>query len=207
MSRKRELIASAEELSTSTDWSGTPRKLRDLMAEWKIAPRGSKTDEDKLWKRFKGAQDTFFANKSAAEAAEEEALRVNIPAKEAIVLQAEALLPISDPKAARTSLRQIQDRWDATGDVPRAERDKFETRLRRIDEAIRKAEADSWQRSNPEKKARAESTANAFTEALERMEGQHAAAVASGNTRKADELAASIASTKALLEAARGANR
>jgi hypothetical protein len=177
------------------------------MAEWKIAPRGSKTDEDKLWKRFKAAQDAFFANKTAAEAAEEEALRVNIPAKEALVAQAESLMPVSDPKAARTSLRQIQDRWDASGDVPKADRDKFETRMRRVDEAIRKAEADSWQRTNPEKKARAESTANAFTEALERMETQHSAAVASGNTRKAEELAASIASTKALLEAARGASR
>ncbi len=207
MTRKRELISSAEALSTSTDWSGTPRKLRDLMAEWKIAPRGSKTDEDKLWKRFKAAQDAFFANKTAAEAAEEEALRVNIPAKEALVAQAESLMPVSDPKAARTSLRQIQDRWDASGDVPKGDRDKFETRMRRVDEAIRKAEADSWQRTNPEKKARAESTANAFTEALERMETQHSAAVASGNTRKAEELAASIASTKALLEAARGASR
>ena len=207
MSRKRELIASAEALSTSTDWSGTPRKLRDLMAEWKVAPRGSKTDEDKLWKRFKAAQDAFFTSKAAAEAAEEEALKINVPAKEALVAQAEGLVPAADVKAARTSLRQIQERWDAAGEVPRADRDALETRLRRVDEAIRKAEADSWQRSNPEKKARAESTANAFTEALERMETQHAAAVASGNTRKADELAGSIASTKALLEAARGASR
>jgi hypothetical protein len=76
-----------------------------------------------------------------------------------------------------------------------------------VEDAIRKSEADSWQRTNPEKKARAESTANAFTEALERMEAQHAAAVSSGNTRKAEELAASIASTKALIEAARGASR
>ena len=206
-SRKRELIAAAEALATSTDWSGTPRKLRDLMAEWKVAPRGSKTDEDKLWKRFKAAQDAFFTNKTAAEHAEEEALLVNVPVKEALVAEAEGLLPITDAKVARSSLRRIQDKWDAAGDLPRAMRDALETRLRRVDEAIRKTEAESWQRTNPEKKARAESTANAFTEALERMETQHAAAVATGNTRKAEELAGSIASTKALLEAARGASR
>ena len=206
-SRKRELIAAAEALATSTDWSGTPRKLRDLMAEWKVAPRGSKADEDKLWKRFKAAQDSFFANKTAAEHAEEEALLVNVPVKEALVAEAEGLLPITDAKVARSSLRRIQDKWDAAGDLPRATRDALETRLRRVEEAIRKTEAESWQRTNPEKKARAESTANAFTEALERMESQHAAAVATGNTRKAEELAGSIASTKALLEAARGASR
>ena len=206
-SRKRELIAAAEALATSTDWSGTPRKLRDLMAEWKVAPRGSKADEDKLWKRFKAAQDSFFANKTAAEHAEEEALLVNVPVKEALVAEAEGLLPITDAKVARSSLRRIQDKWDAAGDLPRATREALETRLRRVEEAIRKTEAESWQRTNPEKKARAESTANAFTEALERMESQHAAAVATGNTRKAEELAGSIASTKALLEAARGASR
>ena len=206
-SRKRELIAAAEALATSTDWSGAPRKLRDLMAEWKVAPRGSKADEDKLWKRFKAAQDSFFANKTAAEHAEEEALLVNVPVKEALVAEAEGLLPITDAKVARSSLRRVQDKWDAAGDLPRATRDALETRLRRVEEAIRKTEAESWQRTNPEKKARAESTANAFTEALERMESQHAAAVATGNTRKAEELAGSIASTKALLEAARGASR
>ena len=206
-SRKRELIASAEALAASTDWSGTPRKLRDLMAEWKVAPRGSKADEDKLWKRFKAAQDAFFTNKTAAEHAEEEALLVNVPAKEALVTEAEGLLPITDAKVARSALRRIQDKWDATGDLPRATRDALETRLRRVEEAIRKTESESWQRTNPEKKARAESTANAFTEALDRMESQHSAALASGNMRKAEELAGSIASTKALIEAARGASR
>lgn len=206
-SRKRELISAAEALSTSTDWTGTPRKLRDLMADWKAAPRGSKADEDKLWKRFKAAQDAFFASKVAAESAAEEALKVNVPTKEALVLEAEALMPVADAKAARTTLRRLQDRWDATGDIPKSDRDSLEGRLRRVEEAIRKSEADAWQRSNPEKKARVESTANAFTEALERMEAQHASAVASGNTRKAEELAASISSTRALIEAARGANR
>ena len=54
--RKRELIASAEALAASTDWVATSRKLRDLMAEWKAAPRASRAEEDKLWKRFKAAQ-------------------------------------------------------------------------------------------------------------------------------------------------------
>ncbi len=204
---KRDLIAQAEALASSTDWAATARRLRDLMADWKAAPRGSKSDEDRLWKRFKAAQDAFYAARTAAEEAEQEALRVNVPAKEALVAQAEALVPASDPKAARASLRTLQERWDVTGDVPRADRERLETRLRRVDEALRKAENDAWQRSNPEKRARAESTANAFTEALDRMEEQHRAAVASGNTRKAEELAASIASTRALLEAARGATR
>mgnify|MGYP003347364490 CR=1 FL=1 len=50
-----------------------------------------------------------------------------------LVAEAEALVPASDPKAARASLRTLQERWDATGDVPRADRERLETRLRRVD--------------------------------------------------------------------------
>ena len=203
--RKRELIAAAETLSASQDWAKTSKELRDLMADWKAAPRASRAEEDKLWKRFKAAQDAFYAARTASEDAEQEQLRQNVPAKEALVVEAEALLPVSDLKAAKAGLRAVQDRWDRAGDLPRAERDRLEGRLKRVEEALRKAESESWQRSNPEAKARAESTANAFTDALERMEQQRDAAAASGNTAKVADLESSIANTKALLAAARNA--
>ena len=98
LGRKRDLIAKAEALSTSTDWARTSKQLRDLMAEWKTAPRASRTDEDKLWKRFKAAQDAFYAARTAAEEAEQETLRTNVPAKEALVVEAEGLLPVARPQ-------------------------------------------------------------------------------------------------------------
>ncbi len=207
VSRKRELISSAEALSTSTDWPATSRKLRDLMAEWKVAPRASKVEEDRLWKRFKAAQDAFYAARVASEEAEQEVLRANLPAKEALVAEAEALLPVTDVKTVKNKIRGIQDRFDKAGDLPRADRDRLDVRLKRVEEAVRKAEADSWQRTNPTTRARVESTANAFTDAVARLEEQRAAAIASGNADKAAELEASIASTNALLDAARGAAR
>ena len=100
ISRKRELITTAEALSTSTDWQKTSKQLRDLMVDWKAAPRASRADEDKLWKRFKAAQDAFYAARAASEDAEQESLRPNIAAKEALATEAEALLPITDLKAA-----------------------------------------------------------------------------------------------------------
>ena len=69
---------------------------------------------------------------------------------------------------------------------------------------MRTSEREHWQATNPEVKARAESTANAFTEALARMEEQLAQARANGNAAKISELEGSIASTKALLQAAEG---
>ncbi len=205
VARKRELIASAEALATSTDWPRTAKALRDLLTEWKDAPRGSRSDEDRLWKRFKAAQDAFYAARTATEDAEQEGLRSHVPVKEALAAEAEALLPITDLKAAKSALRSIQDRWDRAGDLPRAERDRIENRLKRVEEAVRKAESESWQRSNPESRARAESTANAFTDALNRLEEQRDAAAASGNASKVADLEASIANTRALIDAARNA--
>ena len=202
LGRKRDLIAQAETLSTSTDWAGTARKLRDLLGEWKEAPRGSRADEDKLWKRFKAAQDAFYAAKTGAESAAEEVLKVNVPAKEALVDQAEKILPVGDVKSAKNALRDIQDRWEKAGDIPRGDRDRLEKRLKRVEDAIRNAESDSWKRSNPEARSRAESTATAFSGAIDKLQKQHDAAVAEGDSAAASKIAEQIEGTKALLAAA-----
>lgn len=193
ISVKRDLIARAEALSVSTDWVATSRKLRDLMTEWKAAPRASRTDEDKLWKRFKGAQDAFYAARVAAEDAEQETLKVNVPAKEALVVEAEALVPVTDLKAAKAALRGIQDRWEKAGDLPKADRDRLERRLHAVEDAVRKQESDAWEKSA------GTGGSNAFEQALSRLEDKHAAAVAKGDTATASALEAQIASTKALL--------
>jgi Domain of Unknown Function (DUF349) len=205
LTRKRELIAAAEALKDSTDWSGTSRKLRDLMGEWKKAPRGSKTDEDKLWKRFKAAQDVFYAAMKADAESQEAELASNVPAKEALVVEAEALLPITDVGQAKSKLRAIVERYEKVGDLPKSDRGRLEGRMKKIEDAIRTADQEKWRKSNPEVKARAESTANAFTDAIAKLEAQLAQAESTGNASKAADLRASIASTQALLGAAKGA--
>jgi hypothetical protein len=202
LSRKRDLITQAEALSTSTDWAGSGRKLRALLDDWKEAPRGSRADEDKLWKRFKAAQDAFYAAKTGAESAVEESLRVNVPAKEDLVVQAEKLLPISDVKAAKNSLREIQDRWEKAGDIPRGDRDRLEKRLKRVEDSIKNTESDSWKRSNPEARSRAESTAQAFSGAIAKLQKQHDAAAAKGDTATVSKIATQIEGTMELLAAA-----
>jgi hypothetical protein len=190
--RKRELIAKAEALSTSTDWPKTSKALRDLMVEWKAAPRASRAEEDKLWKRFKAAQDAFYAARTSTEDAEQETLRANVPAKEALVVEAEAIRR-DDLKAAKASLRSIQDRWDKLGDLPRQDRDRLEARLKKVEEGIRSAEADAWKSST------GGIATNAFTEALDRLQEKRDAALKRGDTSAAAAFDEQIASTKALM--------
>ena len=193
VARKRELIAAAETLSTSTDWVKTSKQLRDLMGDWKNAPRASRTEEDRLWKRFKAAQDAFYAARTATEDAEQEQLREHVPVKEALVVEAEALLPITDLKAAKSALRSIQNRWDSAGDLPRGDRERLEGRLKKVEEALRKRESDAWQQSS------GGVATDAFTEALARLEEKRDAAASRGDTATAAALAEQIASTRALI--------
>jgi hypothetical protein len=199
---KEELIRRAVELSASTDWNDTARAYRALMDQWKAAPRASRADEDKLWARFRAAQDDFFNARTAAMTEREGDLRENLVAKEALVVEAEALLPIRDIAAARAALRSIGERWSAIGHVPRADRDGLESRLKRVEDAAKRFEDDQWRRTDPAKLALAQSTAATFAASLAKLQTQMDAAEAAGNTRKAAELAGRIEQTKSLLGAA-----
>ena len=203
LSRKKELIASAQAAVGTTDPKAGIKKFKDLMAEWKKAPRGSRQDEDKLWKRFKAAQDEFFSKLKAAGAQEDEKLKGNIPAKEALVTQAEALLPLEgkEVKALKKSLRDIQIAWDKAGELPKAERSRLEGRLKKVEDAIRKEDEKQWTKSNPEALARAEETANAFSDGLAKYEADLQKALAAGDTKKAEKIQNSIDSLRALLGA------
>jgi hypothetical protein len=199
---KEGLIARAQELSTSTDWSDTSRAYRSLMDEWKAAPRAGRADEDRLWARFRAAQDAFFDARNAASAERDSGQRANLQAKEELASEAEALLPITDLAAARTALRSIAERWNAIGHVPRGDRDRVEGRLRRVEDAVHRFEQDQWRRTDPAKRALAESTVSTFRESLAKLEAEAAAATEAGNARKAADLEGRITQTRALLEAA-----
>src|SRR6202034_603400 len=88
--RKEKLVEEAESLSDSTDWGGTSSIYRDLMRQWKEAGRAGRDDEAELWKRFREAQDKFFAARSEVFAAKESELRVHASVKEELVAEAQA---------------------------------------------------------------------------------------------------------------------
>ncbi len=188
--RKEKLVEEAESLADSTDWSATSSAYRDLMRQWKEAGRAGRDDEAELWKRFRDAQDKFFAARSEVFAAKETELRAHASVKEQLLAEAQALLPVTDWRAARSALRGIQERWEQAGPVPRETRDQLEQGLRRVEETVRRAEETQWKRSNPEALARAEGTVSQLRAAIESLEAQLAKARARGDAsgvRKADE--------------------
>jgi hypothetical protein len=181
--RKDELATQAEALAASTDWGPTAAAYRELMRSWKQAGRADRATEDELWARFKAAQDTFFHARSAVLAAKDAELAQNAVAKEQLLTEAEKLLPVTDARAARATLRGIQERWERAGAVPREAQDRLEGGLRRVEESLRKAEDSHWRRSNPEALSRARSTVEQIKSAITQLEGQLARARASGDTK------------------------
>jgi hypothetical protein len=190
---KEKLVTEAEALAGSTDWGPTTGAFRDLMARWKAAGPAPRDVDELLWKRFRGAQDRFFMAKQATLSEQNAEFRVNAQAKEKLLAEAEALLPIRDSRAARASYRDILQRWSAIGKVPRDAIRPLESRLRAVENAIKAAEDERWQRTNPEAKARATDTAAKLEAQIAALEERAAQAEARGDHKAADEAAASAA--------------
>ena len=200
---KQKLVAEAEALATSTDWGPTARAYKQLMDRWRAAGRASRQDDDALWQRFRAAQDAFFTAKDTAAAAEDEEFRGNLAVKEELLVEAEAILPVTDLDAAKASLRSVQERWEAAGKVPRGDLDRVEGRMRRVETAVREAEDAKWKRTNPEVAARARSMVDQLEASVAKAEAEVAEAEAKGNEKKAAAARDRLAAQQQWLEQAR----
>ncbi|QRV02921.1 DUF349 domain-containing protein [Arcanobacterium phocisimile] len=201
VTRKEELIAEAEELSTSTEWGPTAARYRELMDAWKAAGRSIKKEDDRLWERFRTAQQVFFDARTAHNSALDEEFGANLQAKLALLEEAEKLLPISDVEYAKEQIRSIGERWDAIGRVPRGDVARTEGRLRDIEHAIRDAESELWRKSDPEKEERTNGMAAQLQALIAELEIEIAQAQAAGNEKKVKELTASLEARKTWLAA------
>jgi hypothetical protein len=188
--RKERLVEEAEALQDSTDWGPTTSAYRELMRAWKEAGRAGRDVEAELWKRFRDAQDKFFAARTEVFAAKETELRQHAHVKEELLAEAQALLPVTDLKGTRAALRSIQERWEMAGPVPRESREQLEGGLRKVEDAVRRAEDAQWKRSNPEAVKRAQDAVNQIRTAITSLEAQLARASERGDNagvRKAEE--------------------
>jgi hypothetical protein len=146
--RKEKLIKLAEELSTSTDWKATAERFKGLMADWKSAGRAPREVEDVLWASFKAAQDVFFTARNAQFAAQDEEFRGNQKIKEDILAEAEALDFAGAPEKATARLRELQERWEKAGKVPREAIRSLEDRMGAVEKKIRESSEKRWQASS-----------------------------------------------------------
>ena len=203
---KERLCKEAEALATSTDWGPTAGRYRDLMRDWKAAGPAPKDVDDKLWQRFRGAQDQFFGARDAANAALDAEFAKNAEVKDVLIVEAEALLPVRDLDATKKAFRDLAEKWEAAGKVPRDRMRDLEGRMRAVENAIRSAEDEQWKRSDPEKSARANDMVTKLEDAIAKVEADLDQARAAGNDRKVKELEENLDSRRSFLDMARRAS-
>lgn len=201
--KKEALVKEAESLADSTEWRDTANRFRDLMTEWKAAGRAKRSVDDKLWERFRTAQDQFFTARKADLAKRDSEFAGNLEKKEALLVEAEAILPVTDPDQARDALRRVQEQWEAAGHVPRDARARVEARLKAVEQAVRKAEDARWRATNPEARARAQSTVDQITASIASLQRDLDAAPA--DSKKAQELREALTQREAWLAEAQKA--
>lgn len=180
---KEKLIARAEALSTSTDWEPTAGAYRDLMDEWKAAPRASRKEDDALWARFRAAQDVFFNARKATNDEIDKEYGENLKVKEQILAEGQKLLPVKDVKAARKILNDLRGRWEDAGRVPRKDVTRMESAFRKLEEGLKSAEDEHWRKSNPETKARTNSALTQLEDKVAELEDDLAKAQSKGDAK------------------------
>ncbi|MDN5822296.1 MAG: DUF349 domain-containing protein, partial [Brachybacterium sp.] len=193
---KEQLIVRAEAMQESTDWGPTVRAYKDLMDEWRHAPRGSRKKDDAQWKRFKAAQDTFFQARNADLHETEAEQRENLAAKESLLSEAEAIDPAKDLEAAKRKLRSVQDRWEEAGKVPRGDMRRIDDRLRTVERSVQNAEQDEWRRTDPRTKARVEGASSQLHSAIASYQDALDKAVAGGDPQTIAEAEAALEARK-----------
>jgi hypothetical protein len=178
--RKEELVAEAEAIKDSTEWNATANRLKELMAEWKTAPRAAKDVEQKLWERFRAAQDAFFTRRSEVFSARDSEQRQALEKRQVLLAEAEALDIDANPQAAQQRLREIQGQWHDAGRLPREASATLDRRLRTVEDKVRAAMDSAWRRTTPDDNPLLAQMREQVAEAQARLER----AQASGDVRR-----------------------
>jgi hypothetical protein len=202
--RKEALVAEAEELAGSTEWGPTAGRLKALMSDWKAAGRASKDAEEQLWARFRAAQDRFFSRRSEVFSERDAKQLGNQRAKEALIAEVEALDPQADLKGAQARLREIQERYDAVGNVPREAVRTLDARMRAAEQKVREAVDAQWRRGS----TTANPLLDQLRDAVAKAESQLSKAQAAGDPARIAEAEAAVAARREwLAEAERSVRR
>lgn len=201
--RKAQLIERAEALAPK-GVDGIPA-YRALLDEWKASGRAGRKADDALWARFKAAGDALYAARAEQSAAEEAESAPKIEAREALLEEAKAVADEPNIKQARALLTRIQRQWDDVGRIfPRDRERALDDKLRTIEQALKSREEVDWKRNNPETKARANDMSQQLLDAIEKLEGEKAAAEKAGDKRAAKEAANALEARRAWLNALDG---
>lgn len=130
LAARQAIVLEAEGLAESTQWKASGERFKELLDDWKAAPRADRTSEQALWKRFSHARSQFDKHRrqhfARLDGERSEAKQV----KEALVAEAEALKTSTDWGSTASAYRDLMARWKAAGRAGKAEEEALWQRFR-----------------------------------------------------------------------------
>lgn len=128
---KTTLAEEAEAIAEhSTDWKASGDRLRSILQEWKAIKGLDRATDDKLWKRFSRARDSFHRRRGAHFADLDKQRAQAQKTKESLADKAEALQDSTDWSRTASAYRDLMREWKAAGRAPRATDDALWVRFR-----------------------------------------------------------------------------
>ena len=129
---KQKLLDEAESLKDSDDWKETSHKLINLQKEWKKIGPANQRDENKLWRKFREACDTFFLKRKNQKADEINEQKANLISKQELLKELESFEPGKDAKDNVENLKAFSARWRDIGHVPFKAKDEINKEYKRL---------------------------------------------------------------------------
>lgn len=113
--QKENIVVEAESLADSESWKATGERLKELLDQWKAAPRLDKKSDGELWKRFSSARNKFDKRRRTHFAALDANQKTVATTKKSLVEQAESLASSTDWVATARAYKALMDQWKAAG--------------------------------------------------------------------------------------------
>ena len=126
----------------------------------------------------------------------------NAAAKDALIAEYDSQIdPSKSIDAAKAKLRELQEKWEEIGFVPRKQVREYESKISALEKRVSDAEDSQWRRTDPEAQARVAQ----FQAKVDEFTAQAEAADAKGNAKKAEELRAQAQQWQEFADAAAAA--
>jgi hypothetical protein len=128
---KEAIVIEAETIAAeATHWKNSSERLRQLLEEWKTAPRADRAVEAALWKRLSAARNAFNKRRKAYFAELTEERDEAKSRKESLCAEAETLADSTDWAATAAAFRELMRSWKAAGRASRTDEDELWNRFK-----------------------------------------------------------------------------
>lgn len=132
---KVHLCEKAEEIAglnfeSHRDWDDKSKKLIDIQKMWRTIGYVPRTENDRIYERFRTACDKFFDSKREFYNQNKEVQQNHLQQKLDLCVQAETLKESQDWRKTTDEFIRIQKRWKEIGSVPRRQSDVIWKRFR-----------------------------------------------------------------------------